>query len=211
MKGLIGRKLGMSQIYTATGHLVPVTVIEAGPCPILAVRTVAKDRYAALQLGFGLRKAKNVSKAVRGHLAAAKLSDTPPAAIREIRLAADPTAAVGDAVKADIFAANEFVDVIGVTKGRGFQGAVRRWHFAGGRASHGGGWVRRTGSIGMKARPGRVLRGHRMPGHMGHVRRTAQNLTVAAVDAAENLLLIKGSVPGPNGEIVIIRGARKKQ
>jgi large subunit ribosomal protein L3 len=138
------------------------------------------------------------------------LSEQPPQVIREVRLTEDPACAVGDKVTADIFAAEEYVDVVGITKGRGFQGVVKRFGFKGGRASHGGGWTRRTGSIGMKARPGKVHKGKRMPGHMGVDRRTIQNLQIVQVRAADNLLLIRGAVPGHNGATVLVRQARKK-
>ncbi|HOG49887.1 MAG TPA: 50S ribosomal protein L3, partial [Lentisphaeria bacterium] len=153
-KGLIGKKLGMTHIYTEAGVMVPVTAIEVGPCSVIALKTQAKDGYCAVQLGFGARKAKNVSKAVLGNLAPAGLQATPPAVIREVRLDADPEYQVGDKLGADLFAANEFVDVTGRTKGRGFAGVVRRWNFGGGRGSHGGAWERRTGSIGMCSAPG---------------------------------------------------------
>ena len=211
MKGIIGRKLGMTQVFEDAGTRVPVTVIEAGPCTVLARRTLEKDGYAAVQLGYGRRKAKNVSKAVRGHVRAAGLQDTPPKTIREIRLEQDPDQAVGDPVGADIFQPDEFVDVTGRTKGRGFQGVVRRYNFAGGRATHGGGWLRRPGSIGMCVNPGRIYKGRKMPGQMGHVRRTVQSLRVIAVRPEDNLIFVKGAVPGPAGGIVVVRAACKKQ
>ena len=209
-KGIIGRKLGMTQLYLDTGELVPVTAIEAGPCTVLAIRTPDKDGYAALQLAFGRRKAKNVSKAVRGHLAAAGRGDDPPARIREIRVDDLPEGAVGETVAADVFEKDEFVDVIGRTKGRGFQGVVKRWNFGGGRASHGGGWTRRPGSIGMCVSPGKIYKGRKMPGHMGNAQRTAQNLQIVEVRPDEDLILVRGSVPGPSGGIVIVRSACKK-
>ncbi len=210
MKGIIGKKLGMTQIYDKSGAAQPVTVIEAGPCTVTAIRTRGKHGYSAIQLAFGRKKVKNATKAAVGHVKAAGMAETPPAVLREVRLSEDPTCAVGDKVTASAFAESEFVDVTGIGKGRGFQGAVRRYGFKGGRASHGGGWVRRTGSIGMKARPGKVHKGHRMPGHMGNERITVQNLTVAQVRADDNLLLIRGAVPGPTGGTVLVRSARKK-
>lgn len=209
-KGMIGKKLGMTQVYTDAGVLVPVTAIELGPCPVLEVRTQAKNTYSALQLGFGSRKAKNVSKAVIGNLKKANLADNPPAVIREIRLESDPEQEVGSVLTADLFAANEYVDVCGRTKGRGFAGVVRRWNFGGGRASHGGAWVRRSGSIGMCAAPGKVYKGRKMPGHMGNVNRTVQNLQVVEVRSEMNLMLVKGAVPGPIGGFVIVKNAVKK-
>ncbi len=209
-KGLIGKKLGMTQIFNEQGALVPVTVIACGPCTVITAKTVKKDGYSALQLGFGSRKAKNVSKAVLGNVKAAGLEQNPPEVIKEIRLDADPAQKAGDVLKVDIFAVDEFVDVTGTTKGRGFQGVVHRWHFAGGRETHGGAWTRRTGSIGMCEKPGKVMKGHPMPGHMGNVNRTTQNLKVVEVRPEENLLFVKGAIPGANGGVVFVRSAVKK-
>jgi large subunit ribosomal protein L3 len=209
-KGILGKKLGMTQIYDETGTRVPVTVIEVGPCRVLAVRMLAKDGYSAIQLGFGSRKAKNTTKAVRGQVRAGGLEDTPPAVIREVRLDNDADLKVGDVLKADVFQKGDNVDVTGVTKGRGFQGVVRRWRFAGGRASHGGGWVRRGGSIGMKVHPGRTLPGQRMGGHMGNTNRTVQNLHIVDVRLADDVILVYGAVPGPTGGTVMVRSAVKK-
>ena len=209
-KGLIGKKLGMTHVYTAEGVMVPVTAIEVGPCPVVGLKTKEKHGYSALQLGFGSRKVKNVTKPVLGTLKKAGLDANPPAIIREIRLDEDATAEVGSALKADVFAKDEFVDVTGTTKGRGFASVIRRWRFGGGRASHGGAWVRRTGSIGMCAAPGKVYKGRKMPGHMGNVKRTVQNLLVVDVRADRTLLLVKGAIPGPTGGVVIVRNAVKK-
>lgn len=209
MKGLIGKKLGMTQFYDKDGKLIPVTVVQAGPCTVIDQMTVARNGYSALQLGFGEKKAKNVSKAIKGHCKNSK-TEKLPQEIKEIRLDSDPTAEVGSVLTADVFQENDYVDIIGKIKGRGFQGVVKRFHFAGGRASHGGGWHRRTGSIGQKELPGNVIKGKKMPGHMGNVRRTTQNLKVVRVLKEENLIYIKGAVPGPNGGIIIILSARKK-
>ncbi len=209
-KGLIGKKLGMTHVYTETGVMIPVTAIEVGPCPVIELKTQEKHGYSALQLGFGTRKVKNVTKPVLGTLKKAGLDENPPAVIREIRLDADATEQVGATLKADVFAKDEFVDVTGTTKGRGFASVIRRWRFGGGRASHGGAWVRRTGSIGMCAAPGKVYKGRKMPGHMGNVQRTVQNLLVVDVRADRNLLLVKGAIPGPTGGVVIVRNAVKK-
>ena len=209
-KGLIGRKLGMTQVYDDQGVLIPVTVIECGPCTVIAAKTVEKDGYSALQLGFGSRKAKNVSKAVLGNLKPAGLDSNPPAIIKEIRLDSDPTAKPGDVLGADVFAADEYVDVTGTTKGRGFQGVVHRFHTQGGRETHGGAWTRRTGSIGCREKPGKINRNHKMPGHMGDVTRTTQNLKVVSVRASGNLLLVKGAIPGANGGFVFLKNAVKK-
>ena len=210
MKGLIGKKVGMTQVYDEQGRIVPVTVIEAGPCVVVDVKTLERDGYCAAQLGFGSRKAKNVSKAVAGHCAKAGLKETMPSVLREFRLAGAGELTVGSEVKADVFTADDYVDVTANTKGRGFQGVVKRWNFGGGRASHGGAWTRRTGSIGCCEWPGRVNRGKRMPGHMGNTRRTIQNLRIVKVMAEDNVILVKGAVPGANGGILLIRAALKK-
>ena len=210
-KGLIGKKLGMTHVYDSNGVMVPVTVIELGPCPVLAVKTQDKDGYSAIQLGFGVRKEKNVTKALKGNFKKAGIETDLPALIKEVRLDSDPEVKVGDKViVGDTFAADEFVDVIGQTKGHGFKGVVARWGFNGGRASHGGAWTRRTGSIGMCASPGKVYNGRKMPGHMGDVRRTVQNLKVVSVRPEENLIFVKGAIPGCTGGVVIVRNAVKK-
>ena len=207
MKGLIGKKVGMTQVYDE-GVLIPVTVIEAGPCVVTAVKTEERDGYAAVQLGFGSRKAKNVTKACAGHLAKAGVNgDKLPAILREFRKV---EAALGDVVKVDAFEKGEFLDVVGTTKGRGFQGVVKRYNFGGGRASHGGAWTRRTGSIGCCEWPGRVNKGKRMPGHTGNTRCTVQNLEIVKVMPEDNVLLVKGAVPGANGGILLISSAIKK-
>jgi len=208
MKGLIGKKVGMTQVYDEAGVLIPVTVIEAGPCVVTAVKTEERDGYAAVQLGFGSRKAKNVTKACAGHLAKAGVNgDKLPAILREFRKV---EAAVGDVVQVDAFAAGEFLDIVGTTKGRGFQGVVKRYNFGGGRASHGGAWTRRTGSIGCCEWPGRVNKGKRMPGHTGNTRCTVQNLQIVKVMPEDNVLVVKGAVPGANGGILLISSAIKK-
>lgn len=211
MKALIGKKIGMTQVYDEKGVLIPVTVIEAGPCVVTAVKTVERDGYAALQLGFGARKAKNLSRAEKGHLTKAVAVDADgklPAVLREFRGvdAAEP----GTQLNVGIFAPGEFLDVVGTTKGRGFQGVVKRWNFAGGRASHGGAWERRPGSIGCCEWPGRVQKGKKMAGHYGCDRRTVQNLQIVRVNVEENYLLVKGAVPGANGGILLVRSALKK-
>ena len=211
MKALIGKKIGMTQVYDEKGVLIPVTVIEAGPCVVTAVKTVERDGYAALQLGFGARKAKNLSRAEKGHLTKAVAVDADgklPAVLREFRGvdAAEP----GTQLNVGIFAAGEFLDIVGTTKGRGFQGVVKRWSFGGGRASHGGAWERRPGSIGCCEWPGRVQKGKKMAGHYGCDRRTVQNLQIVRVNVEENYLLVKGAVPGANGGILLVRSALKK-
>lgn len=211
MKGIIGKKLGMTQIYDENGILVPVTVIEAGPCPVVAVKTVERDGYVAQQLGFGTAKVKNTTKPELGHLRAAGLEASPPAVLREFRLDAVPEEqGVGNVLKADIFAKGDYVDVRGRTKGKGFQGVVRRFRFGGGRASHGGGWTRRPGSIGMCVDPGKVRKNQPMPGQMGNVQRTVQNLLVVDVRPDDDVLLVRGCIPGPNGSTVTVHSAVKK-
>jgi large subunit ribosomal protein L3 len=210
MKGLIGRKVGMTQVYAEDGSVIPVTALEVGPCTVLAQRTQERNGYSALQLAFGERKIKNVSRAVATHVGQAGMTEHAPAKIAEIRLEEDPEQDISDVLTCEIFEPGEFVDVSGTTKGRGFQGVVRRYRFGGGRASHGGDWTRRPGSIGMCEFPARVYKGRKMPGHMGNVRRTVQNLEVVQVRADDNVILVKGSVPGPNGGLLMVRQAKKK-
>ena len=205
IQGLLGRKLGMTQIFDETGVVHPVTVVEAGPCVVTQVKTAEKDGYGAVQLGLGLDKRLN--KPEQGHRQASGfLSRT----LREIR-ADDPSEfAVGQVLTADVFAAGETVDVTGTSKGRGFQGGVKRHGFRGGPKTHGQSDRHRApGSIGSSATPGRVFKGLRMAGHMGHERVTVQNLQVLRVDPERNLLLIEGSVPGPTKGLVVIRRAVK--
>ena len=207
MKGLIGKKIGMTQVYEE-GVLVPVTVIEAGPCVVLGVKTMEKDGYSALQVGFGTKKVKNTSKAVLGNVAKAGVQDNPPAVIKEFRAEEDPVAELGSVMKADIFAAGEFLDVSGITKGKGFAGVMKRHHFGGGRDGHGGGWHRKPGSIGCREKPGNIMKGKKMPGQLGNANRTVQNLRLVKVE--ENLLFVRGAVPGPNGGTLIVKKAKKK-
>ncbi|NOY81166.1 MAG: 50S ribosomal protein L3 [Kiritimatiellaeota bacterium] len=209
-KGLIGKKLGMTQIFDENGDLVPVTVVQAGPCTVVALRTTQIHGYSAVQLAFGKKSRAKARKPLLGHVAAAGLRDTPPAVLREVRFDHDPEYKIGDKLGADLFGKGDCVDVTGRSKGRGFQGVVKRWNFGGGRASHGGGWTRRPGSIGMCVSPARVYKGRKMPGRMGGVRRTVQNLTIVDVRPEENLILVKGAVPGPNGGLLLIRSACKK-
>lgn len=210
MAGLIGKKLGMTQVYDENGRVVPVTVVEAGPCAVLDVRKEETHGYSAVQVGFGKKRAKNVSKAVLGHLAKSQNAENPPAVIKEIRLTEDPSDELGAELKADIFSEGSFVDVTGTTKGKGFQGVVKRYNFGGGRASHGGDWTRRPGSIGMCEFPGKVYKGRKMPGHTGNKQRTIMGLKIVQIRAEENILLIKGAVPGHKGGIVVLRTAKKK-
>ncbi len=204
---LIGKKVGMTQVYLDTGDLVPVTVIEAGPCPVVQVKSKATDGYSAVQIGFGVKKEKNTSKGELGHFRKSGLQ--PLRHLREIRLAEDPDVAVGTTLTVEIFKDTAKVDVIGTTKGHGFQGVVKRWDFGGGPASHGSMFHRRGGSFGMRQTPGHVMKGKKMPGHFGVDRRTVQNLAVVKVLPEKNLILVKGSVPGANGSLVLVRKAIK--
>ncbi|MCH2204596.1 MAG: 50S ribosomal protein L3 [Lentisphaerales bacterium] len=210
MAGLIGKKLGMTQVYDENGKVVPVTVIQAGPCPVLDIRTQDSHGYSALQVGFGNKKAKNVSKAVIGHLNKSGNAENPPALIKEIRLSEDPSEELGQAVTVEAFEAGSYVDVTGTAKGKGFQGVVKRYNFGGGRASHGGDWTRKPGSIGMCEFPGRVYKGRKMPGQTGNVKRTIMGLQVVSVRPEDNVILVKGAVPGAKGGIVVLRTAKKK-
>jgi large subunit ribosomal protein L3 len=203
--GLFGRKLGMTQVFLDGGRVVPVTVIEAGPCRVSQVKAVERDGYAAAQLAFGELPERKVAKPVRGHFAKAQL----PAFrhVREFRPTGDVQ--VGAFVKADIFAKGERVDVIGVSKGKGFQGVVKRHHFHGGPESHGSMFHRAPGSIGSSSWPSRVWKNMKMAGHMGSVRVTAQGLEVVDVRPDENLLFVRGSVPGARGSLVVVRKSVK--
>ena len=206
MAGIIGRKLGMTQIFAETGAVVPVTVIQAGPCAVVQVRTAEKDGYQAVQLGFGAQKATRASKAEAGHASKAGL-DTAPAVLREFKVEGDAAPQVGDQVTVDAFQVGTKVKVTGTTKGRGFQGVVKRHGFGGGRASHGATRIHRApGSIGAGTNPSRVIKGKRMPGHMGDAQQTVRNLRVAKVDAERNLLYVRGAIPGPvNGYVFITK------
>ncbi len=210
MKGLIGKKLGMTQIFEPSGRRVSVTALQAGPCTVTCLRTQERDGYSAIQLGFGRRSLRKTTKPVAGQLQAAGLAENPPLRLREVRLSEDAAVAVGETLAADIFAEGEYVDVSGRTKGRGFQGVVRRYRFGGGRASHGGAWLRKPGSIGMCVNPGKIYKGRKMPGRMGGVKRTCQNLRVVGVRPQDNVILVEGAVPGPSGGLVMIREAVKK-
>ncbi|MGC9356718.1 MAG: 50S ribosomal protein L3 [Anaerolineae bacterium] len=210
MKGILGRKAGMTQIIKENGEVVPVTVIEAGPCYVVQVRTAEKDGYRAVQLGFEEAKPKHLTKGQLGHL---ERADLPPLRhLREISMSADEEYEIGQEIKADIFEPGERVDIVGVSKGRGFAGVVKRHGFAGGPATHGQSDRHRApGSIGACATPGRVWKGMRMPGRMGGRRVTSQNVEVVLVDPDRNLLAIKGSVPGPRGGFVEVKLARKQR
>ena len=207
--GLLGKKLGHTRVYNAQGVITPVTVVLAGPNRVLQVKSQAgKDGYNAVQLGFDDQKEQRVAKPLLGHIK--KHNGAAVKRIREFRNFSKEVKA-GDVVGVNLFAPGDFVDAIGVTKGRGFEGVVKRHRFAGGDSTHGAkGWHRRSGAIGQRLFPGTVQRGLRMPGHMGQVQRTTQNLEVIQVREAENLLLIKGSIPGPEGDYIIIRESKKR-
>ena len=206
MFGLLGKKLGMSQIFTEAGDLVSVTIIQAGPCVVTQMKNNDNDGYEAVQLGFDERK-RNVTKPLRGHFK--RSGTTPRRHLREFPLALAPELAEGAEIKVDVFQEGELVDVRGTTKGRGFAGVVRRYRFGGGPASHGHTAHRQGGAIGQCADPSEGWKGRGMPGQMGAVTRSVQNLRIVKVDAEKNLLFIRGSVPGPNGGLVEVRKAVK--
>jgi large subunit ribosomal protein L3 len=208
LKGLIGKKIGMTQIFDENGSAVPVTIIEAGPCFVTQVRTPEKEGYSAVQLGFDEVKPKRLAGGELGHL---KKSNIPPLRfIREFAVK-DPQVSVGDQVKVDLFATGDSVDVIGTSKGKGFQGGVKRYHFRGGPATHGqSDRERAPGSRGSGTTPGRVYKGARGAGHMGNDRVTAQNLKVVLVDVERNLIGVRGAVPGSRNGLVMVKEARKQ-
>jgi large subunit ribosomal protein L3 len=208
MLGLLGKKIGQTQVYDAKGNIVPVTVVLVGPNRVVQVKTVEKDGYKAVQLGFDDQKvAGRITKGLAGHFK--KHNATATKRIREFRDFSREVKA-GDVVGPDLFAVGDFVDAIGTTKGRGFEGVVKRHGFRGGDSTHGAkGWHRRSGAIGQRLFPGTVMRGMKMPGHMGQVRRTTQNLEVIQVRPEENVLLIKGAIPGSKGDYVVIRESKK--
>lgn len=208
MVGLIGKKLGQTRIYDADGNIVPVTVVLAGPNRVIQCKTPDTDGYQAVQLGFGDQKEHRITKPKAGHFK--KFNSQPVKEVREFR---DFSVDVkpGDTLGATVFSQGDYVDAIGVTKGRGFQGVVKRFNYGGGSASHGQkGWYRRPGAIAAGSTPGYVSKGKEMPGHMGQVRRTVQNLRVVQVLEEDNLLLIKGAIPGSCGSYVVIRQAKKR-
>ena len=207
-KGIIGKKIGMTQIFDENGKVVPVTVVEAGPCVVSQKKTVENDGYAAVQIGFGDLKAHKVKKPMAGHFAKANIA--PKRTLREFRFDDIDAYNVGDLVKADVFAAGDKVDVTGTSKGKGYAGVIKRWIFQRLKESHGSGPVaRHGGSIGSCSDPSRVYPGKKMAGHLGSERVTVQNLQVVKVDAENNLIAIKGAIPGPNGGTVVIHDTVK--
>ena len=206
-KAIIGRKVGMTQVFDDKGVVIPVTVIEAGPCTVVQVKTVEKDGYDAVQLGYGAVKEFKVNKPMKGHFS--KGNVTPTKHLREFRVEDTAAVKVGEEVKADIFAQGDLVDIQGTTKGKGFQGVIKRHGQSRGPMGHGSMYHRRPGSMGPTSTPGRVFKGKKLPGHMGVEKVTVQNLEVVKVDLDKNAILIKGSVPGNKGSILKIRNAVK--
>jgi large subunit ribosomal protein L3 len=208
-KGILGRKLGMTQVWDDENRVIPVTVIEAGPCRVVQLKTPERDGYAAIQVAFGNTKASRLSKPELGHL---KTADAPPSrTLAEFRVDALDGFEVGQVIKADVFEKGMRVDVTGITKGKGFAGVMQRHNFSGQGASHGNHKKHRApGAVGACATPSRVFRGMRMAGQMGNTRVTTLNLEVVEGDAERNLILVKGAVPGPNGGLVYLRDAVKK-
>ena len=207
-KGIIGKKMGMTQIFDENGKVVLVTVVEAGPCTVVQKKTVESDGYVAVQLGYGDISAKKVSKPAKGHFDKADVA--PKRTLREFRLDDISAMNVGDILKADVFAVGDRIDVVGTSKGKGYAGAIKRWNQHRLRESHGTGPVaRHAGSMGSCSTPSRVFKGKRLPGHLGAERVTIQNLKVVKVDAENNLIAIKGAIPGPKGSVVCISDSVK--
>lgn len=208
-KGLIGKKIGMTQLFDDNGNVVPVTVLEVGPCPVVQKKTIENDGYEAIQLGFEAQKPQRVNKPMTGHFKKADVA--PQKVLREFRLADISAYEVGSVVKADIFAAGDRIDVVGTSKGKGTAGVIKRWNFSRLKESHGTGPnARRGGSIGCCSDPSKVFKGKKMAGHLGHERVTVQNLDVVKVDVENNLIAVKGAVPGPKNGIVLLADSVKK-
>lgn len=206
MKGILGKKLGMTQIFTEAGNVVPVTVVEAGPVVVTQIKTTEKEGYNAVQVGFVDTKEKSLNKPQKGHLAAANVLKKH---LKEFRMDSVEEFTVGQEMKADIFAAGEMIDVTGTSKGKGFQGPIKRHGQSRGPESHGSRYHRRPGSMGACSFPGRVFKNKKLAGHMGSVTVTVQNLEVVRVDADKNLILVKGAIPGAKGSVVTIKEAVK--
>ena len=209
MKTLIGKKVGMTQIFDEQGKVIPVTAIEAGPCTVVQVKTVETDGYNSIQLGFGDVKEHKVIKPVKGHYT--KVNLTPKKHLREFRVDSIEEVKVGDELKADTFTAGDKLDIQGTSKGKGFQGVIKRHGQSRGPMGHGSMYHRRPGSMGSTTTPGRVFKGKKLPGHMGHVTVTIQNLEVVRVDLDKNVVLVKGSVPGANGAILKLKTSVKSK
>lgn len=208
-KGILGKKLGMTQIFAEDGTLIPVTVVEAGPCSVVQKKTVETDGYCAVQVGFGEKKEKNVNKPMKGHFAKAGVSVK--RYLKELKLDNACEMNVGDEIKVDVFEAGELLDVTGTSKGHGYSGTVKRWGSHRGPMTHGSHYHRGPGSLGACSSPSRVYKGKKLPGHYGVEKVTIQNLDLVKVDVERNLLLIKGSVPGPKGGLLVIKNAVKAE
>ena len=207
-KGIIAKKVGMTQLFDENGKVVPVTIVEAGPCTVVQKKTVESDGYQAVQLGFGEVTSKHMTKAVAGHFAKADVA--PKKTLREFRLEDISALNIGDVLKADVFAAGDAVDVCGISKGKGYAGYIKRWNGHRLRESHGTGPVaRHAGSMGAISDPSRVFKGKKLPGHMGAEKSTIQNLVVVKIDAENNLIAIKGAIPGPKGGVIVIADSVK--
>ena len=207
-KAIIGKKIGMTQIFDETGKVVPVTVVEAGPCVVSFKKTVENDGYAAVQLGFGDLKPHKVNKPMAGHFK--KSNVAPKRTLREFRFDDTDAYELGQIIKADVFAAGDRIDVTGTSKGKGYAGVIKRWNFQRLKETHGSGPVaRHGGSMGACSTPSRVWKGKKMAGHLGTEKVTVQNLAVVKVDAENNLIAIKGAIPGPNGGTVVIKDSCK--
>jgi large subunit ribosomal protein L3 len=210
IKGILGKKLGMTQVFTSDGRRLPVTVVEAGPCVVLQKKTVETDGYNALQVGFGPKKSHRVNKPAMGHFK--KVGKGAFTHLRELPADDVDSYQVGEEITCEVFAAGDIIDVTGTSKGKGFQGVIKRWNFSGGRATHGSMFHRRGGSIGASAWPSRVFKGKKMAGQMGDARVTTQNLQIVEVRPGQNLLLVKGAIPGPkNGLVMIRKGIKAKK
>ena len=209
LSGLLGKKLGMTRVFTEDGRWIDVTLLEAGPCTVIQRKTQDKEGYDAVQIGFGDAKVSRVTKPVQGHFA--KNGLTPKRALREFRVTKDSSLKPGDEVRADIFQTGDLVDVSGTSKGKGFAGGVKRHGWDGGPATHGSNFHRAVGSIGQSASPGRVIKGKTMPGHMGNIGATSQNLEVVNVDTSKNLIVVRGCVPGANGGLIVVKKSIKSK
>lgn len=206
-KAILGKKLGMTQLFNEDGVMIPVTVIEAGPCVVVQKKTVETDGYEAIQVGFDDKAERKMNKPMKGHFDKAKVAYKKN--LREFRLDDISSFNVGDVIKADVFATGEMVDVTGTSKGHGYSGTVKRWGTHRGPMSHGSGYHRGVGSMGACSDPSRVYKGKKLPGHYGNVKKTIQNLMVAKVDGERNLILVKGGVPGPKGGLLVVKEAIK--
>ena len=211
IKGILGKKLGMTQVFMTDGRRIPVTVVEAGPCVVLQKKTVETDGYSAIQVGFGAKKNQRVNKPEMGHFR--KAGQGAFQYLRELRVDNSDEITVGSTISCEsIFTAGDVIDVTGTSKGKGFQGVIKRWNFSGGRATHGSMFHRHAGGIGASAWPSRVFKGKKMAGQMGNVRVTTQNLQIIEIRPEKNLILVKGAIPGPkNGLVMISKGIKVKK